>query len=116
MMRTFSPRWLAIRSASTLPAKPAPTISQSNTGHLACSKIGSLPDRHFADGTTPHPIDLLIHFLPGQIPGHRGKETIDSTEPAGSRTVEQVSGLRHRLLCSSGNFHKSGVAIRAHDI
>src|SRR5215218_2622493 len=115
MTRTRSLRWLARRSASTLPAKPAPTISQSYTGLLRRYDIGRR-GRGRARGLSEAFEHQLVHRRPGLVPGAGGKVPIHPRQPGLPRTLEQRLGLAHRLERGLGDLDEPLLAVGAYDV
>src|SRR4051794_37228117 len=105
MMRTRSLRWLAIRSAMTLPAKPAPTINQSNTGNTF---LGGGGNRLQEDAARQN---LLMHRFPGLIPGARCELAVDSGEPRRLALRHELLGAAHELFRRTCDLDEAGRAI-----
>src|SRR4051812_36245491 len=88
---TFCPIWEASRSAMTLPAKPAPTTSQSNM-HGPGRDMNAL-----LMGRTA--LDEIFHTRPGQIPGVVEQMVVDLAHPRLSRHVQQALAALHEARC-----------------
>ncbi len=109
---TRSPRCEAMRSASTLPAKPPPTTSQSNTLHLENCRL-ACGWKDFALLRLAHESG---HVLPCPIPGHLGKVLVDLLLPRGLRAAEQGHRALDkgcRIVC---DLHQSHLAIGPNDV
>src|SRR5687768_9541503 len=84
MSSTFSLRWLASRSANILPAKPAPTMSQSNIWACLRESREGLDDGAFRlDRRGPaHCLGhQAVHGKERLDPRHAAQFTIDACEP-----------------------------------
>src|SRR5215204_5864432 len=94
MTSTRSSRTFARRSASTLPAKPAPTISQSYMGSLLRGRDGE--DGETRRGALAHGVEhQLVHGAPSLVPGASGQVPVDLGEPRLPGPTEQRLGLAH---------------------
>src|SRR5690625_723044 len=105
--RTRWPAPAARRSARTLPAKPAPTISQSNieaTGHFRL-RAGKCR------------FELFRHLLPGGVPGGGLQRAVDRGQPGRvrARFKSSLAGGRE-LPRSRGDADQAGLAVRGDDV
>src|ERR1051325_2068370 len=110
MTRTRSLRWLARRSASTLPAKPAPTISQSYMIRLlrgrddGVGRDGCGGTRRLAHGVEHE----LVHGAPGLVPGTGREMPVAPADARLLRPPEQDFGLADRLQGCPGDLDEIG--------
>src|SRR5688500_14703134 len=97
MTSTLSPRWLASRSARTLPAKPAPTTSQSNMDGRSVA-IGERCGRN-----GDFLLHEIVHGRPGRVPRETAEMTVHPVQPFGLRPGEQTLGFRHHVRRGRGD-------------
>src|SRR5829696_4074738 len=116
MRRTRSLRWLASRSAMTLPAKPAPTISQSYMRLLrGCERVdGDRGARAIRlAGRLEH---QPVHRAPGLVPRAYGEMPVDAREPGLLRALEQALRLAHHLERRLRDLNEPLLAVRPHHV
>src|SRR5262245_17835805 len=105
-------RWLASCWAMTLPAKPAPTMSQSNTSFLPRNDGSGSASRRLRQQT----IDLPAHRRPSSIPGNLRQMGIDLAQPVIVRAFEQEPGAGDEIVSARGNLDETLLAIGAHHV
>src|SRR5688500_15095638 len=118
MSRTRSFRSLARRSASTLPANPAPTIIQSYIQSLRrCRGIDRQGrGRTVRDRSARNVQHQFVHVGPGLVPGTGREMAVDLGKPVLLGPRQDEFGLLHDVSGAPCDLDKTLVAVGPDDV